>query len=194
MVSTHKTDRDQKLPSVVHAYNTSKKRTTGKNPSFLVFGQGAIHGVELEVETLRVMAYRGGIQTKNLGFRRMAIQDLEETRREALKQTIPVQAEKKGKFDAKLPWSHGIQKDGLILLYDDRRKKIPGKLHTRWMGPYQVVELFKNGSLQLEDLQGNWLETRVNGSKVKKYGLHDSTEKEGDTRSDGELPGIAKTG
>ena len=28
MVSAHKTDWDQKLPSIVHAYNTSKKKTT----------------------------------------------------------------------------------------------------------------------------------------------------------------------
>ena len=194
MVSAPKTDWDQKLPSAVHAYNTSKKHTTGKSLFFLVFGQGAVHGVELEVETLRVMAYKGGIQTKDLGFRMMAIQDLEETQREALEQTISVQTEKKRKFDAKLPWSHGIQKDGLVQLYDNRRKKFSGKLHTRWMGPYRLVELFENGSLQLEDLQGNWLETRVNSSRVKKYRLDDSIEEEKDARSEGELSGIVEIG
>ena len=58
MVSAHKTDWDWKLPSAVHAYNTSEKRTTSKSHFLLVFGQGAIHGVELEVETLRVMTTR----------------------------------------------------------------------------------------------------------------------------------------
>ena len=193
MVSAHKTDWDQKLPSAVHAYNTSEKRTTGKSPFFLVFGQGAVHGVELEVETLRVMAYRQGIQTEDLGFRMMAIQDLEEIRREALEQTISVQAERKEKFDAKLPWSHGIRKNGLVLLYDNRREKFPGKLHTRWMGPYRVVELYENGSLQLEDLQGNWLETRVNGSRVKRYQPDVSTEEDEDTRLEEGQPGITGT-
>ena len=32
MVSAHKTDWDLKLPSAVHAYNTSKKVTTGRSP------------------------------------------------------------------------------------------------------------------------------------------------------------------
>ena len=38
MVSAHKTDWDLKLPLAIHAYNTSKKVTTGKSPYFLVFG------------------------------------------------------------------------------------------------------------------------------------------------------------
>ena len=90
MVSAHKTDWDRKLPSAIHAYNTFKKRTTGKSPFFLVFGQRAIHEVELEVETLRVMVYKEGIRVEDLGFRMMAIQDLEESRKETLKQTISV--------------------------------------------------------------------------------------------------------
>ena len=53
--------------------------------------------------------------------------------------------------------------------YDNRHEDFPGKLHTRWMGPYRVTEIFQNGSLQLEDLQGNWFDTRVNGSRVKQY-------------------------
>ena len=191
MVSAHTTDWDRKLPSTVHAYNTSEKRTTGKSPFFLVFGQGVVHGVELEVETLRVMTYREGIRTEDSDFRMLAIQDLEETRTEALERTIAVQAERKEKFDAKLPYSHGIQKGGLVLLYNNRRERFPGKLHTRWMGPYRVAELFENGSLQLEDLQGNWLETRVNGSRVKQYRPEVSTEEKEDTPSGEEsTPGI----
>jgi len=55
MVSEHKTDWDVKLPSVVHAYNTSEKTTTGRTPFYLVFGQEAVHGIELEMESHRVM-------------------------------------------------------------------------------------------------------------------------------------------
>ena len=55
MVSAHKTDWDLKLPSAVHAYNISEKIAIGKNPYFLVFGQTALHGIEMEVETYRVI-------------------------------------------------------------------------------------------------------------------------------------------
>ena len=179
----------------MHAYNTSEKRTTGRSPFFLVFGQRAIHGVELEVETLRVMTYREGIRMEDPGYRMMAIQDLEEDRAEALERLISVQADQKEKFDAKLPRDHGIREGGLVLLYDNRHEQFPGKLHTRWMGPYRVAQVFENGSLQLEDLQGNWLETRVNGSRVKEYRPEISTEDEGDTLPGEEpVPGMSSPG
>jgi len=157
------------LPSVVYAYNTSKKKTTGKSPYFLVFEQTVLHGIEMEVETLKVMAARSGSRIQDVKYRMVAIQDLEEAREEALNQTLEVQAKRKEDFDAKLPKKHGIQTGGMVLLYDNRYEDFPGKLHTRWMGPYRVTEVFQNESLQLEDLQGNWLNKRVNGSRVKRY-------------------------
>ena len=53
MVSAHMTDWELKLSLAVHAYITSKKITTGKNPYFLVFGQTALYSIEMEVETYR---------------------------------------------------------------------------------------------------------------------------------------------
>jgi hypothetical protein len=76
---------------------------------------------------------------------------------------------RKEDYDRKIPTDHGIREQGLVLLYNNRHKEFPGKLHTRWMGPYQVCQIFPNGSLQLENLQGQWLDTRVNGSRVKKH-------------------------
>ena len=172
MVSAHKTDWDLKLPSAVHAYNTSEKKTTDKSPFFLVFGQNIIHGIELEVESHRVIASQMVDDPK---ARLTAIKDLEEAQEEALTRTTDIQAKRKAEFDGKLPKSHGIQVGGMVLLYDNQHKDFPGKLHTRWMGPYKVNYIFSNGSLQLEDLQGVWLDTRVNGSRVKKYVPEDIT-------------------
>ena len=176
MTTLHKTDWDLKLPSAVHVYNTSEKRTTGRNPYFLVFGQVAIHGIELEVETHQIMAAQTGNRIEDLNARLIAIEDLEEARNGALERTGEVQAKRKEDFDLKLPDDHGIIQGGLELLYDNRHKQFPGKLHTRWMGPYRVTVVYLNGSLQLEDLQGVWLETRVNGSRVKKYKSESFTE------------------
>jgi len=176
MVSAYKTDWDRKLPLAVHVYNTTEKTTTGKTPYFLVFGQEAVHGVELEVETFRVMAARNVESTMDTLPRLLAIEELEENRDTALKKTLGVQNKRKEDYDRKLPVDHGIRQGGLVLLYDNRDKDFPGKLHTRWMGPFRVNEVFQNGSLQLENLQGQWLDTRVNGSRVKKYREASSSE------------------
>ena len=177
LVAAHKTDWDLKLPSAVHAYNTSEKRTTGRNPYFLVFGQVAVHGIEMEVKTHRILAARTGNRIEDLNARLIAIEDLEEARTEALERTEEVKIKRK-EFDSKLPEDQGIREGGLVLLYDNRHKQFPGKLHTRWMGPYKVTTVCPNGSLQLEDLQGVWLDTRVNGSRIKKYKLKSLTEEE----------------
>jgi hypothetical protein len=176
MVSAHKTDWDRKLPSAVHAYNTTEKSTTGQSPYFLVFGQTAIHGIELEVETFRVLATRNGDRTEGILPRLISIENLEETRITALERTAQVQMKRKEDYDRKIPTDHRIREQGLVLLYDNRHKEFPGKLHTRWMGPYRVCQIFPNGSLQLENLQRQWLDTRVNGSRVKKYSATEITD------------------
>ena len=96
----------------------------------------------MEVETLRVMAARSGNRIQDSKYRMIAIQDLEEAREEALEQTIKVQAKKKEEFNDKLPKNHGIQTGGMVLLYDNRHEDFLGKLHTRWMGPYKVTDIF----------------------------------------------------
>jgi hypothetical protein len=176
MVSAHKTDWNRKLPSAVHAYNTTEKSTTGQSPYFLVFGQIAIHGIELEVETFWVLAARNGDRSEGILLRWISIEYLEETRITALERTKQVQMRRKEDYDQHIPTDHRIREQGLVLLYDNRHKEFPGKLHTRWMGPYRVCQIFPNGSLQLENLQGQWLDTRVNGSRVKKYTATDITD------------------
>ena len=90
LVAAHKTDWDLKLPSAIHAYNTLEKRTTGRNPYFLVFGQVVVHGIELDIETHRIIVARTGDRIEDLNTRLIAIEDLEEARNVALDQTTEV--------------------------------------------------------------------------------------------------------
>ena len=115
------------------------------------------------------MAARIGTRINDPDTRLIAIEDLEEARGDAVERTRIIQAKRKVEFDWKLSKDHGIKEGGLVLLYDNRYKDFLGKLHTRWMGPSKVTQIFPNGSLQLEDLQGNWLDTRMNGYGVKRY-------------------------
>jgi hypothetical protein len=169
VVSAHKTDWDQKLPSAVYAYNTAYKSTTGKTPYFLAFGQEVIQAIETEVETFRILQAGNAIRTEDPVRRFDDIDALEEFRMEALEQTKAIQQRRKELFDRKLPKDNLIRDGSLVLLFDSRYQDFPGKLHNRWTGPYRVSQVYSNGSLQLEDLQGVPFDTRTNGSRVKLY-------------------------
>ena len=169
VVTSHKTDWDRKLTSAVYAYNTAHKSTTGRTPYYLVYGQEVLQSIETEVETLRVLAANHGDKTDTLDHRLQVIDRMEEDRMEALERTKEVQAKRKEVYDKRITTDKGIEEGGLVLVYDSRYKNFPGKLHTRWMGPFRVDKIYSNGSLQLSDLEGYPMDTRVNGSRVKLY-------------------------
>lgn len=99
------------------------------------------------------------------------IDALEEIQMDALDRTKEIQACRKEIYDQKLPKETGVTEGSLVLLFDSRHLDFLSKLHIWWMGPFGVRKVYSNGSLQLEDLDGNLQDTRVNRSRVKLYEL-----------------------
>ena len=54
-----------------------------------------------------------------------------------------------------------------VLLYNSRLKLFPGKLKSRWSGPYTVVARTPFGAVTLKTESGN--EFKVNGQRLKHY-------------------------
>ena len=42
---------------------------------------------------------------------------------------------------------HTFKENDLVLLYDSKFKKFPGKLHMHWLGPYVVKEVTDGGTV-----------------------------------------------
>ena len=57
----------------------------------------------------------------------------------------------------------------LVLLYDSKFMKFPGKLKTHWKGSYIVQKVIDGGVVQLAKLNGEILPSMVNGSRLKNY-------------------------
>ena len=55
-----------------------------------------------------------------------------------------------------------------VLLYNTRLKFFPGKLRSRWNGPYEVIQAFPYGVVELEN-PVNGQRFKVNGQRVKPY-------------------------
>ena len=57
----------------------------------------------------------------------------------------------------------------LSLLYNNRVKGKPKKLHIEWMRLYIIEEINSNGSVRLRTLQGTVFRKLVNGARLKWY-------------------------
>ena len=48
-----------------------------------------------------------------------------------------------------------------VLLDNSRLRWLPGKLKSKWIGPYLITQLFSHGAVELETKEGVWF--KVNG-------------------------------
>ncbi len=60
-----------------------------------------------------------------------------------------------------------IKEGDLVLLFNSRLKLFPGKLKSRWSGPFKVTQVFPHGAVEV------WSEAsgafKVNGQRLKPY-------------------------
>ena len=57
----------------------------------------------------------------------------------------------------------------LVLVYDSKFMKHPGKFRMHWLGPNEIAYVIEGGFAQLKTLNGEWKEGLVNGNRLKLY-------------------------
>ena len=57
-----------------------------------------------------------------------------------------------------------------VLLFNSRLKLFPGKLKSRWMGPYTITEIFPHGAVEIENDKMDRF--KVNGQRLKIFWEH----------------------
>lgn len=55
----------------------------------------------------------------------------------------------------------------IVLLFNSRLRLLPYKMRSKWLGPFDVVQLLDYSSIELENHDGKRL--KVNGQQVKAY-------------------------
>ena len=55
-----------------------------------------------------------------------------------------------------------------VLLYNARLHLFPGKLRSRWSGPYIVHRVFPSGAVEVEDPTNGYI-SKVNGQRLKQF-------------------------
>ncbi|EPS71090.1 hypothetical protein M569_03669 [Genlisea aurea] len=103
-------------------------------------------------------------------LRQLQLQELDAFRLEVYDSSKLYKEKTKAFHDGKLVLQRFKERDQ-VLLFNSRLKLFPGKLKSRWMGPFTISRVLPYGVFEVfEEQTGRNL--KVNGHRVKKY-LHD---------------------
>jgi len=100
-------------------------------------------------------------------YRKLEIQELEEIRNESYESAWLEKLKLKERHDKKLI-PKNLERGLLALLFNSRAKLFPGKLKSKWSGPYVISDVNEFGAVTLYDMKTKQT-FQVNGQRVKLY-------------------------
>ncbi|GJW94547.1 reverse transcriptase domain-containing protein [Tanacetum coccineum] len=95
------------------------------------------------------------------------INELDEMKLDAYESSISYKEKTKRWHDKRIKTPTNYEKGDKVLFFNSRLRLFPGKLKSRWYGPFSVSRDMKNGAVKLYDEEGG--EFIVNKQRVKRY-------------------------